>query len=1150
MRYGHIGLVFFVMAVTSAFCLSYSAESVAEEAFVNESARDIPIAHEVDVAIVGGSTGAVAAAIEAAEAGASVFLVAPYPYLGEDMTATLRLWLDKDETPSHPLAERIFADNTAAPGRPGLAFAYEADPPSVSPHNDTDPPSRLTDGQWGSASDESVQYEDDVTILADLGSTQYLEEVRIVVYRRDHASPQGSGFNVREVEVSIRDDRASWETIAEVEGEPGAGLDFYVLQAPVGAETRHVRLKIAKPTEYERILLGEIEMIGGEEPPQPSRQLPRRLHVKQTLDQALLDAGVEYLYGGMAAGVLRDAEGDPAGIVIANRAGRQAVVARTIIDATSQGLVARLAGARFREYPAGTHTFQRTVIGGGVREGENVSARTIVPVARINGEELAVIEYTLELPMADGGHAAWMEADQRARTMTYDPDQQWTSDMLFQIPPDSIDSRGPAAGSWEGVQAFPLSALQPEGVRGIHVLGGHADAPRDQAEQLMRPPALIALGARVGAAAAEEALSAGRPEDIRLPGEETEAPAAAGDVRERLEGLRPTAAPLPVVAQAPRALPVLAEYDIVVIGGGTSGAPAAIAAAREGARVLVIEYQAGLGGTGTLGMIGSAWYGRDDGFSAEVPFPREDNITIENKMEWYRREIRDAGGDIWFGVLGCGAFVEGERVRGAVAATPWGRGVVLADVVIDATGNADIAGAAGAETLYGATEDGEIAMQGAGLPERPPYAQYVNTDYLLVDELDMVDVWSTLTGARLAMRSQAFDSGTLVQVRERHRIRGEHVMTYLDQIAGRTYPDSIVLSRSSYDSHGYPNHPFFALMPHTEQSLVANQPAPGGEAYTPYRCLLPTELEGILVIGLGISMERDASALMRMQHDIANQGYAAGIAAVMAVEDGLVPRDVDVRALQRHLVDIGNIPEDVLDHEDSFPLPPVEVALAVGEMVSEDRDRACRALARVMAHRAAALPFLQLAYEAAIGEARLRYAKLLGFWGEESVADDLLQALEGREWDDKISQGWMAEYAHNFTPVDTLLLALAYSGDDRALPVVLDWMESLDASVTLSHHRAVALALEHIGSPEAAEPLARLLEKPGMSGHVMTGVEKLHNENREKRRRKGPLREIVLARALYRCGDHEGVGERILKEFTGDVRGLFIRHAEAVLGDG
>ena len=59
--------------------------------WVNETAREIPVAYEVDVVVVGGGTGAVSAAVTAAERGAKVFLAAPHPYLGDDMTATLRL---------------------------------------------------------------------------------------------------------------------------------------------------------------------------------------------------------------------------------------------------------------------------------------------------------------------------------------------------------------------------------------------------------------------------------------------------------------------------------------------------------------------------------------------------------------------------------------------------------------------------------------------------------------------------------------------------------------------------------------------------------------------------------------------------------------------------------------------------------------------------------------------------------------------------------------------------------------------------------------------------------------------------------------------------------------------------------------------------
>ena len=65
--------------VLAAFCLFVLGAGAvrAEGPLVNESAREIPIAYDVDVVVVGGSTGAVSAAVAAAEAGAKVFLAAP-----------------------------------------------------------------------------------------------------------------------------------------------------------------------------------------------------------------------------------------------------------------------------------------------------------------------------------------------------------------------------------------------------------------------------------------------------------------------------------------------------------------------------------------------------------------------------------------------------------------------------------------------------------------------------------------------------------------------------------------------------------------------------------------------------------------------------------------------------------------------------------------------------------------------------------------------------------------------------------------------------------------------------------------------------------------------------------------------------------------
>jgi hypothetical protein len=1112
----------------------------AESPAVNESARGIPVAYEVDVVVVGGGTGAVAAAVAAADAGASVFLAAPHPYLGDDMTATLRLWLEDGETPAHPLAKKIFHDVfESGPSPNALPFRYQTDLPSARQHADTDPPSLLTDGRWGSAANQSVQYDGDVTITADLDKGTAVQEVRIVVYRRNETNQAGTGFNVESVAVSISDDQQTWKQVADLKGEPGAGEDFYILTAPVQATARYVRLAMKRPPQYARILLGEIEILGPTEAGDSGPPMPRPMHIKKTLDQTLLDAGVQYLYSCLATDVLRDAAGRPAGIVMANRAGRQAVVAKTIIDATDRAQIARLAGARFSPFPTGMHTFRRVVIGGPVQTAEGMTARTVAPPFRSGGQTggvFPVIEYTIQLPLDDDGYHAWMQADQQARTMTYHPDQQWTSDVLFQVPPDATQGRQTASGAWEGVEKLPLGAFQPEGVRGVYVLGGCAAVSRQQAAKLLRPLAQIDLGTRLGRAAAEEAAAIDALEGVRLPGQPIASPVADGDVGEILTGVRPIDE-LPTVAQDARALPVLGRYDVVVIGGGTAGSPAGIAAARQGAKTLVIEYLSGLGGVGTEGAIAAYYWGNRVGFTRTV-LDGSGRWPIEPRKEWWRRELLDAGARVWFGAIGCGVFADGPQVRGAVVATPFGRGVVLADVVIDATGNSDLAAAAGAETEY--TDASEFGMQGTGLPGRQLGQGYNNTDFTLVDETDMVDVWQMFVHSKHKY-PHAFDHGRLIDTRERRRIVGDQRITVLDQVNQRTYPDTVVRARSDYDSHGYSIEPY----------LLIEHPGHGQGFYSdiPFGAMLPRGIDNLLVVGLGISAHRDAVPMIRMQPDIQNGGYAAGVAASMAVQSGASLRSIDVRQLQQHLVEIDNLPAEVLQHQDSYPMSSEQIAEAVAS-IPEGKGAAV-----VLAHPDLSTSLLQEAFVAAEGDAKITYGKLLALLGDDRGLDAMVGKLrDASEWDKGWNYRGMGQYGSAYSELDALVVAIGHTGRKEAVPAILEKVELLSASSDFSHHRAVARALELIGDPSAAKPLAELLAKPGMSGYhhpdVDTAIqrERPGGTNAEITRRES-LRELLVARALVRCGDHEGIGRQILENYTTDLRGHLARHAKAVLDE-
>ena len=1131
-----------LLCLVSLFLLPFAA-GAAE--LVNESARDIPVAYEVDVVVVGGGTGAVSAAIAAARDDAKVFLAAPHPYLGEDMTATLRLWSEEGEEPESPLAQKVYGDSVEPlidPNR--LDFTYEADVPSGKIHKDTTPPSILTDGKCADPSKQSVQYESNTNIVADLGKTQDVRKVRVFVFRRKETTGAGGGFDVGRVTVSVSDDKETWTQAAVIENDQPFDA-LAVLSAPVEAKTRYVRFFVEMPGEYQRMLLGEIEVIGPEKEPveKPRVAAPpqRPMHVKSTLDDELLAAGIQYLYSCYVTDVLRDGQGKPCGVVMANRAGRQAVLAKTIIDATPRATVARIAGAEFRPYEGGTHTFKRVVIGGEPQSADYVDSRTVDPPfhgvhpnrAGTSSGVFKIIEYTIPLHVDDDSYAAYMKVDQQARTLTYHPEQQYTSDVMFEIPPDAMHGRQSETGDWQGVDKLPLGAFQPADVDRLYVLGGCADVSREQAERLLRPLALMDMGERIGEAAAEDARATPAIAGAGLPGTPADSPAAEGDVYEFLTGVRPTQK-LPTITQDARSIPVLGKYDVLVIGGGTGGAPAGIGAARRGAKTLVVEYLHGLGGVGTQGAIAGYYWGNRIGFTATVQ-DGQTRWVVEQRMEWYRDELLKAGADIWFGAIGCGAYVQDDRVTGAVVTTPYGRGVVLAKTVIDATGNSDVAASAGAECIY--TDASEFGMQGTGLPGRKLGGTYNNTDFTIVDETDMVDVWRMFVFSKDKYR-QAFDHGRLIDTRERRRIVGEFTITLPDQINERTYADSVVQARSNFDTHGYTIDPYL-LLEHPEKK--------GINVYIPYRSMLPKGLDGILVIGLGISSHRDAVPLIRMQPDVQNGGYAAGVAAAMAAEAGVPLRNIDIKALQQHLIEIGNLPENVLEDQDSYPLPDERIAQAV-ESLKEHRGASV-----ITTHPDRAIPLLETAYENAEGAVKLAYAKALAVLGNDAGLQTLMAELQKTaEWDEGWNYRGMGQFGSALSPLDNLVVAMGRAGDPKAIPIIVEKAGLLDATIAFSHHRAVGLALELIGDKSAAVPLAELLSKPDMTGHVHTTVDIAKGKgapggtNSEQTRRES-LRELMLARALYRCGDCDGLGEKILRNYTQDLRGHLARHAKAVL---
>lgn len=1112
------------------------------------SGRMSALFEPVDVLVVGGSSAGVAAATSAKAAGARVALLAERPFLGEDLCENNRLV----ELPQHQGSSDALLRAMSEPPLPivvlppTVPFSYECDLPSDPAHQDTAEYSVLCDHQLKQAQNGSVQYNGDPTLTVTLkDGLQALSSVSLLAFQRED-------FKVEKMLVELQGADGEWRdagvarnlTLDNVhaKGTLEIKLDLQ------GAEAKALRLHVKRLEGLKRVLLGEIcvtSVAQAQEQGEEERKTlaPYAMTVKRVLDAALLDQGIEFLYNCQVVDVLLDAAGAVSGVVVANRSGLQLVRARQVVDATAQGLVARLAGARFREgASAEVQTYRRYVLGG---TGEVPEGAADVSVSRwpydiqVTGavepvrQPVWAYDFTVKVPEAT--LAAMMTLEQRTRDVTRPETRIEATGGLAGQPLQRLLGRG-ACDAVVSVSAMPLDCVEPAGVTGVLLAGGVADVCDAQARQLLSVENRLALGRRIGAFAAARAVQtkavAG---ELRLAHGQKAAGLQTGE-QVCLTGL-PHRFGAGEMSYAGMDLPVLGSYDVVVVGGGTGGAPAAIGAARHGAKTLLLEFLTELGGTSTVGAITRYYHGNVCGFTQEMdedlgraPGSPADWSRV-GKSEWYRREILRAGGAIWYGTLVFGAVVKDGQVTGVAVTTPFGPGIVRAKNVIDASGNSDVAAAAGAETQ---DQDVELGVQGCGLSPIRSGEHYINTDYLFHDDSDIIDIWRSFVLGRERFQDNA-DLNPIMGSRERRRIVGDRVVTPVDIFNKRTYPDTICVSASNFDSHGYTCHPLFVVQGPDSKRVYAD---------VPFGALLPHGLEGIAVTGLAISGHRDAMPILRMQPDIQNHGYAAGVAAALAVRDGVTIRHANLRELQQHLVKIGCVPERVLTDKDSYPLPEAVVAQAVAEL-----DNDWQRLSIVMASPETALPLLREACQKEeMSDRKLRYAMVLAMFGDAAGKDVLLAKLAATTtWDDGWNYRGMGQFGPSASPLDSLIVALGRIGAREAIPEIVRLAGQLQPKSYFSHFRAVSLACQMLQDAQAAPALKALLELPTVMGHdqpLESDPRKFAVMNNPDWRRTEELRELFLGVALVRCGDSNGLGRSVLERYARDGRGIYARHAK------
>jgi len=427
-------------------------------------------------------------------------------------------------------------------------------------------------------------------------------------------------------------------------------------------------------------------------------------------------------------------------------------------------------------------------------------------------------------------------------------------------------------------------------------------------------------------------------------------------------------------------VPIVREKQVIVAGGGPAGIAAAIAAARNGASTILLERYGYLGGMASTGLPLLTFHDKKGsqvikGIANEMVdklfdrgatlghLPAEftehrlpSTVTPIDPEEFKYLSIEmaiEAGVELRLHSWAFEVFKEEKNVKGLITLSKNGLEAIKGDIIIDCTGDGDLAVRAGADYEQGRLEDGKSqppslmftmanvnteemgkissrrllemgkkANKEGKLPEtinrvwtiRLPKAGCVAVNGSRELDIDGTKV-EDLTRAEINLLKQnkmvikwlkeevpGFQNSILIEtscqmgIRETRRIMGEYKLTAEDVLEGREFDDAICRGAYSLDIHN------------PEGAGVKLIAVKSGGSYTiPYRSLIPLNIENLLVGGRCISTTSEALASTRVMVTCMATGEGAGTAAAIAVKDNVSLRDLDIAKLKKTLIDQGVI---------------------------------------------------------------------------------------------------------------------------------------------------------------------------------------------------------------------------------------------------
>lgn len=418
-------------------------------------------------------------------------------------------------------------------------------------------------------------------------------------------------------------------------------------------------------------------------------------------------------------------------------------------------------------------------------------------------------------------------------------------------------------------------------------------------------------------------------------------------------------------------IPVKQNVDVLVIGGGPSGMAAAVCAARSGVKVMLVEQSGSLGGMSTAGLM-SHWTGNTQGgFYEEIlerafSYEREINfvndllpkqiINPETLKTVFLDLLYESGVILQLYTFACEAIMDGQKIKGAVIESKSGREAVLAEIVIDCSGDGDIAVKAGVPFNKGRETDGKMqpmtlmfkvagvdtsravfpdcfectialpkgeiqALGRANIPHPAGHVLLYKTTLPGVVTCNMtncIDLDGTkseeLTKAEYICRSQItpivqflreyvpgyedcfiISSASTIGVRETRHLEGLYTLTSQDILEAKVFDDwAVTKAHFNFDVH---NVNGAGLDENGTQKEFTQ-----AKGYTiPYRCFVPMKVKHLLFAGRNISGTHLAHSNYRAMPICVNMGQAAGTAAALCVKNEISPGELNAAELQHAL---------------------------------------------------------------------------------------------------------------------------------------------------------------------------------------------------------------------------------------------------------